>query len=93
MVDDLERRGLLSNKKIAEIVHHYKEFEYRLKHHSPLKKDFMAYIDYKKHLIGIYSILIGELLKCFHSNLIISKTHQTLVLLGLFDSQDVEIRV
>ncbi|KAI8002026.1 hypothetical protein LOK49_LG09G00307 [Camellia lanceoleosa] len=49
-LDDLERRGLFSRREIAEIVKQRRKFEYRLKRPSPLKQDFIAYIDYEKQL-------------------------------------------
>ncbi|KZV16145.1 hypothetical protein F511_13281 [Dorcoceras hygrometricum] len=49
-LDDLERRGLFSRREIAEIVKRRRKFEYRLKRPSPLKQDFLAYIDYEKNL-------------------------------------------
>ncbi|KAG8385756.1 hypothetical protein BUALT_Bualt03G0078400 [Buddleja alternifolia] len=49
-LDDLERRGLFSRREIAEIVKQRRKFEYRLKRPSPLKPDFLAYIDYEKQL-------------------------------------------
>ncbi|CAN4127605.1 unnamed protein product [Withania somnifera] len=49
-LDDLERRGLFSRQEIAEIVKQRRKFEYRLKRPSPLKQDFLAYIDYEKSL-------------------------------------------
>lgn len=49
-LDDLERRGLFSRHEIAEIVKQRRKFEYRLKRPSPLKQDFVAYIDYEKSL-------------------------------------------
>ncbi|PIN13593.1 HAT (Half-A-TPR) repeat-containing protein [Handroanthus impetiginosus] len=49
-IDDLERRGLFSRREIAEIVKKRRKFEYRLKRPSPLKADFLAYIDYEKQL-------------------------------------------
>ncbi|XP_024983638.1 U3 small nucleolar RNA-associated protein 6 homolog [Cynara cardunculus var. scolymus] len=47
-LDDLERRGLFSRREIAEIVKQRRKFEYRLKRPSPLKQDYLAYIDYEK---------------------------------------------
>ncbi|KAJ0450248.1 putative U3 small nucleolar RNA-associated protein [Helianthus annuus] len=47
-LDDLERRGLFSRREIAEIVKQRRKFEYRLKRPSPLKQDYIAYIDYEK---------------------------------------------
>ncbi|CAI9117813.1 OLC1v1019298C1 [Oldenlandia corymbosa var. corymbosa] len=49
-LDDLERRGLFNRREIAEIVKQRRKFEYRLKRPSPLKEDFVAYIDYEKRL-------------------------------------------
>ncbi|MCD7471444.1 U3 snoRNP protein [Datura stramonium] len=49
-LDDLERRGLFSRREIAEIVKQRRKFEYRLKRPSPLKQDFVSYIDYEKSL-------------------------------------------
>lgn len=49
-LDDLERRGLFSRQEIAEIVKQRRKFEYRLKRPSPLKQDFVSYIDYEKSL-------------------------------------------
>ncbi|KAL8461458.1 hypothetical protein ACS0TY_032796 [Phlomoides rotata] len=49
-LDDLEQRGLFSRQEIAEIVKKRRKFEYRLKRPSPLKEDFLAYIDYEKQL-------------------------------------------
>ncbi|XP_075486834.1 uncharacterized protein LOC142526370 [Primulina tabacum] len=49
-LDDLERRGLFSRREIAEIVKRRRKFEYRLKRPSPLKQDFLVYIDYEKNL-------------------------------------------
>ncbi|XP_015866930.2 uncharacterized protein LOC107404490 [Ziziphus jujuba] len=48
--DDLERRGLFTRREIAEIVKQRRKFEYRLKRPSPLKQDFLAYIDYETQL-------------------------------------------
>lgn len=48
--DDLERRGLFTHREIAEIVKQRRKFEYRLKRPSPLKQDFLAYIDYETQL-------------------------------------------
>ncbi|XP_076915375.1 uncharacterized protein LOC143580994 [Bidens hawaiensis] len=47
-LDDLERRGLFSRREISEIVKQRRKFEYRLKRPSPLKHDYLAYIDYEK---------------------------------------------
>ncbi|KAF7842434.1 U3 small nucleolar RNA-associated protein 6-like protein [Senna tora] len=44
-LDDLEQRGLFSRREIAEIVKQRRKYEYRLKRPSPLKQDFLEYID------------------------------------------------
>ncbi|XP_056159831.1 uncharacterized protein LOC115677921 [Syzygium oleosum] len=49
-LDDLERRGLFTRREIAEVVKQRRKFEYRLKRPSPLKEDFLAYIDYETQL-------------------------------------------
>ncbi|CAH2056590.1 unnamed protein product [Thlaspi arvense] len=49
-LEDLERRGLFSRQEIAEVVRQRRKFEYRLKRPSPLKQDFLAYIEYEKQL-------------------------------------------
>lgn len=55
-LDDLERRGLFSRREIAEIVKKRRKFEYRLKRPSPLKEDFLAYIDYEKQLDALRTL-------------------------------------
>ena len=49
-LDDHERRGIFSKAEMAEIVRTRSKFEYRLKRPSPLKSDFLAYIDYERTL-------------------------------------------
>ncbi|XP_030533419.1 U3 small nucleolar RNA-associated protein 6 homolog [Rhodamnia argentea] len=49
-LDDLERRGLFTRREIAEVVKQRRKFEYRLKRPSPLKDDFLAYIEYETQL-------------------------------------------
>jgi U3 small nucleolar RNA-associated protein 6 len=49
-LDDLESRGLFSRREIAEIVKQRRKFEYRLKRPSPLKQDYLSYIEYEKNL-------------------------------------------
>ncbi|XP_042026743.1 U3 small nucleolar RNA-associated protein 6 homolog [Salvia splendens] len=55
-LDDLERRGLFSRREIAEIVKMRRKFEYRLKRPSPLKEDFLTYIDYEKQLDALRAL-------------------------------------
>ncbi|KAF2304699.1 hypothetical protein GH714_037523 [Hevea brasiliensis] len=49
-LDDLEKRGLFTRREIAEIVKQRRKFEYRLKRPSPLKQDYLAYIEYEIQL-------------------------------------------
>ncbi|KAL0798352.1 hypothetical protein Bca101_053527 [Brassica carinata] len=49
-LDDLERRGIFTRAEISEIVKQRRKFEYRLKRPSPLKQDFLAYIEYESQL-------------------------------------------
>uniref|UniRef100_A0A7N0TN89 U3 small nucleolar RNA-associated protein 6 n=1 Tax=Kalanchoe fedtschenkoi TaxID=63787 RepID=A0A7N0TN89_KALFE len=49
-LDDLEKRGLFTRQEIAEIVKQRRKFEYRLKRPSPLKQDYLAYIEYEKQI-------------------------------------------
>ncbi|XP_050214045.1 uncharacterized protein LOC126665322 [Mercurialis annua] len=46
-LDDLEKRGIFTHQEISEIVKQRRKFEYRLKRPSPLKQDYLAYIDYE----------------------------------------------
>nr|GMD85995.1 U3 small nucleolar RNA-associated protein 6 homolog [Ipomoea batatas] len=62
-LDDLERRGLFSKFEIGEIVKQRRRFEYRLKRHSPLKSDFIAYIDYEKQLDALRLLRKKALMK------------------------------
>ncbi|CAM8906698.1 unnamed protein product [Rhodiola kirilowii] len=49
-LDDLEKRGLFTRREIAEIVKQRRKFEYRLKRPSPLKQDYLSYIEYEKQV-------------------------------------------
>lgn len=49
-LEDLERRGIFTHAEIVEIVKQRRKFEYRLKRPSPLKEDFLAYIEYETQL-------------------------------------------
>nr|XP_023919476.1 U3 small nucleolar RNA-associated protein 6 homolog [Quercus suber]POF25254.1 u3 small nucleolar rna-associated protein 6 like [Quercus suber] len=49
-LDDFERRGLFTRREIAEIVKQRRKYEYRLKRPSPLKQDYVAYIEYETQL-------------------------------------------
>lgn len=64
-LDDLEKRGLFTRTEIAEIVKRRRDFEYRLKRPSPLKQDYLLYIDYEKQLDSLRNLrkkkIIGEM--------------------------------
>jgi U3 small nucleolar RNA-associated protein 6 len=45
-LDDLERRGLFTSAELAEVVRRRRDFEFRLRRHSPRKADFLDYIAY-----------------------------------------------
>ncbi|EPS64980.1 hypothetical protein M569_09795 [Genlisea aurea] len=62
-LDDLEKTGLFSRQEIAEIVKQRRKFEYRLKRRSPLKKDFLAYIEYEKQLDTLRGLRMKTYLK------------------------------
>ncbi|CAK9176057.1 unnamed protein product [Ilex paraguariensis] len=49
-LEDLKVRGLFSSLELAEIVKQRRKLEYRLKRHSPLKHDFLEYIEYEKQV-------------------------------------------
>ncbi|XP_050377090.1 uncharacterized protein LOC126794420 [Argentina anserina] len=49
-LNDLEQRGIFTRREISEIVKKRTKFEYRLKRPSPLKQDYLAYIDYETQL-------------------------------------------
>lgn len=64
-LDELERRGLFSRSEIEEIVKRRRDFEYRLKRPSPLKQDYLLYIDYEQQLDALRNLrkrkIIGDL--------------------------------
>lgn len=45
-LDDLELRGLFTRAELAEVVRRRRDFEFRLRRHSPRKADFLDYIAY-----------------------------------------------
>ncbi|KAM0831034.1 hypothetical protein ACQ4PT_065811 [Festuca glaucescens] len=45
-LDDLEKRGLFTRAELAEVVRRRRDFEFRLRRHSPRKDDFLNYIAY-----------------------------------------------
>ncbi|XP_020093053.1 U3 small nucleolar RNA-associated protein 6 homolog [Ananas comosus] len=64
-LDDLERRGLFSRAELTEIVRRRRDFEFRLKRPSPLKHDYLAYIDYERRVDALRDLrkrrILGEL--------------------------------
>ncbi|KAF3792091.1 U3 small nucleolar RNA-associated protein 6 [Nymphaea thermarum] len=49
-LEDLDKKGLFTRQEIRHIVRKRRDFEYRLKRPSPLKQDFIAYINYETQL-------------------------------------------
>ncbi|KAJ6819684.1 U3 small nucleolar RNA-associated protein 6-like protein [Iris pallida] len=49
-LDDLHSRGLFTRPELSRIVSRRRDFEYRLKRPSPLKSDFLLYIDYEQQI-------------------------------------------
>ncbi|KAF9590424.1 hypothetical protein IFM89_035259 [Coptis chinensis] len=49
-LDDLEKKGIFTRLEINEIVKKRRNFEYKLKRPSPLKQDFLSFIEYEKQL-------------------------------------------
>ncbi|KAL2613971.1 hypothetical protein R1flu_025663 [Riccia fluitans] len=49
-LDDLEKRGLFERHEIKEIVRKRRDFEYLLKRPSPLKEDFIKYVEFEQNL-------------------------------------------
>ncbi|KAI5414571.1 hypothetical protein KIW84_040164 [Lathyrus oleraceus] len=77
-LEDLEQRGIFTRQEIAEIVKQRRKFEYRLKRPSPLKEDFVAYIEYETQLDALRSLrkksVTRELKKQGNKNLRKSKS-------------------
>ncbi|XP_071686729.1 uncharacterized protein [Rutidosis leptorrhynchoides] len=67
-LDDLERRGLFSRREIGEIVKQRRKFEYRLKRPSPLKEDYLAYIDYEKSVDALRILRKKSLVRELNNN-------------------------
>ncbi|KAK9155671.1 hypothetical protein Sjap_003151 [Stephania japonica] len=49
-IEDLERKRIFTKPELAQIVKNRRNFEYKLKRPSPLKQDFLDYIEYEKQL-------------------------------------------
>ncbi|KAJ6816187.1 U3 small nucleolar RNA-associated protein 6-like protein [Iris pallida] len=49
-LDDLHSRGLFTRPELARIVSRRRDFEYRLKRPSPLKSDFLLYVEYEQQI-------------------------------------------
>ena len=55
-LDDLERRGLFTRAELADVVRKRRDFEYRLRRHSPLRQDFLDYIAYELRLDSLRNL-------------------------------------
>lgn len=55
-LDDLERRGLFTRGELADVVRKRRDFEYRLRRHSPLRQDFLDYIAYELRLDSLRNL-------------------------------------
>lgn len=55
-LDDLERRGLFTRAELAEVVRCRRDFEFRLRRHSPLRQDFLDYIAYELRLDSLRNL-------------------------------------
>ncbi|KAL6880370.1 hypothetical protein ACP4OV_011935 [Aristida adscensionis] len=55
-LDDLERRGLFTRREIAEVVRRRRDFEFRLRRHSPRRADFLDYAAYELRLDALRAL-------------------------------------
>ncbi|KAJ1287354.1 hypothetical protein BS78_02G003400 [Paspalum vaginatum] len=55
-LDDLERRGLFTRAELADVVRRRRDFEFRLRRHSPLRQDFLDYIAYELRLDALRNL-------------------------------------
>ncbi|XP_062189942.1 uncharacterized protein LOC133892975 [Phragmites australis] len=55
-LDDLERRGLFTRAELADVVRRRRDFEFRLRRHSPLRADFLDYIAYELRLDALRNL-------------------------------------
>jgi len=55
-LDDLERRGLFTRAELSDVVRKRRDFEYRLRRHSPLRQDFLDYIAYELRLDSLRNL-------------------------------------
>ncbi|CAL5077459.1 unnamed protein product [Urochloa decumbens] len=55
-LDDLECRGLFTRAELADVVRHRRDFEFRIRRHSPLRQDFLDYIAYELRLDSLRNL-------------------------------------
>ncbi|WVZ61457.1 hypothetical protein U9M48_011325 [Paspalum notatum var. saurae] len=55
-LDDLERRGLFTRAELADVVRRRRDFEFRIRRHSPLRQDFLDYIAYELRLDALRNL-------------------------------------
>ncbi|OEL26508.1 hypothetical protein BAE44_0012475 [Dichanthelium oligosanthes] len=55
-LDDLERRGLFTRAELADVVRRRRDFEFRLRRHSPLRQDFLDYIAYELRIDSLRNL-------------------------------------
>lgn len=55
-LDDLERRGLFTRAELADVVRRRRDFEFRIRRHSPLRQDFLDYIAYELRLDSLRNL-------------------------------------
>lgn len=55
-LDDLEQRGLFTRAELSDVVRKRRDFEYRLRRHSPLRQDFLDYIAYELRLDSLRNL-------------------------------------
>ncbi|KAK2644522.1 hypothetical protein Ddye_019717 [Dipteronia dyeriana] len=67
-LDDLERRGIFPRREISEIVKQRRKFEYRLKRRSPLKEEFLAYVEYETQLDALCRLRKKSVARCETEN-------------------------
>nr|CAB3451665.1 unnamed protein product [Digitaria exilis] len=55
-LDDLERRGLFTRAELADVVRRRRDFEFRIRRHSPLRQDYLDYIAYELRLDSLRNL-------------------------------------
>ncbi|KAG6547104.1 hypothetical protein Mapa_011355 [Marchantia paleacea] len=62
-LDDLEKRGLFNQQEIKEIVKKRRDFEYLLKRPSPIKQDFLNYVEFEQNLEALRKLRKNALVR------------------------------